>query len=82
MSLATILVPLVVAIPLLGSAITLALGRRTVTQIAVGVASLATVALISATLLVLVDQQGPPSCTSAAGRRRGGSCSSSIGSPR
>jgi len=59
MNLATVLVPLVVAIPLLGSAITLALGRRTVTQISVGVASLAAVALISATLLVLVDQQGP-----------------------
>ena len=59
MNLLTVLVPLVVAIPLLGSAITLALGRRTGTQVTVGVASLSAVALLSATLLVLVDRQGP-----------------------
>ncbi|MEC5184956.1 multicomponent Na+:H+ antiporter subunit D [Cryobacterium sp. MP_3.1] len=54
-----ILVPLVVAIPLLGAALTLALGRRSRYQVAVSVFSLAAVVVISAILLVLVDQQGP-----------------------
>ncbi|POH68597.1 MULTISPECIES: Na+/H+ antiporter subunit D [Cryobacterium] len=54
-----ILVPLVVAIPLLGAALTLALGRRSRYQVAVSVLSLAAVVVISAILLVLVDQQGP-----------------------
>ncbi|ASD23045.1 Na+/H+ antiporter subunit D [Cryobacterium sp. LW097] len=54
-----ILVPLVVAIPLLGAALTLALGRRSRYQVAVSVFSLAAVVVISAILLMLVDQQGP-----------------------
>jgi multicomponent Na+:H+ antiporter subunit D len=53
-----VLVPLVVAIPLLGAGITLALGRRRRKQIAVSVASLTAVAVISAILLVLVDRDG------------------------
>jgi multicomponent Na+:H+ antiporter subunit D len=53
------LVPLVVAIPLLGAAVTLALGRRRSQQIAVSVLSLTAVAVISAVLLFLVDRDGP-----------------------
>ena len=55
----TILVPLVVAIPLIGAAITLALGRRHSRQIAVSVVSLTLVVLAGAVLLVLVDRHGP-----------------------
>ncbi|MGO4692001.1 Na+/H+ antiporter subunit D [Glaciibacter sp. 2TAF33] len=53
------LVPLVVAIPLLGAAVTLALGRRRRQQIAVSVFALTAVAVISAVLLLLVDRDGP-----------------------
>ncbi|MBC7443051.1 MAG: Na+/H+ antiporter subunit D [Ramlibacter sp.] len=52
------LVPLVVALPLLGSAITLALGRRPGRQIGISVVALAAVVVISVVLLVLVDQGG------------------------
>lgn len=53
------LIPLVVAIPLLGAAVTLALGRRRRQQIVVSVLSLTSVAAISAVLLFLVDRDGP-----------------------
>ncbi|TFD30742.1 Na+/H+ antiporter subunit D [Cryobacterium cryoconiti] len=56
---ANTLVPLVVAIPLLGSALTLALGRRRPQQIAVSVLALTAVVVISAVLLGQVDQSGP-----------------------
>ena len=46
----TILVPLVVAIPLIGAAITLALGRRHSRQIAVSVVSLTLVVLAGAVI--------------------------------
>ena len=52
-------VPLVVAIPLLGAAVTLALGRRRRAQIVVGVASLTGVATLAGILLALVDRVGP-----------------------
>ncbi|WP_241976260.1 MULTISPECIES: Na+/H+ antiporter subunit D [unclassified Cryobacterium] len=55
---AGILVPLVVALPLLGSAIALALGRRPGRQIGISVLVLAAVVVISAVLLVLVDRGG------------------------
>jgi multicomponent Na+:H+ antiporter subunit D len=54
-----VLVPLVVAIPLLGAALTLALGRRSRYQVAVSVLALSAIVVISAVLLVLVDQDGP-----------------------
>ena len=54
-----VLVPLVVTIPLLGAALTLALGRRRPQQIAVSIAALTAVAVISAVLLVQVDRTGP-----------------------
>ncbi len=53
------LVPLVVTIPLLGAALTLALGRRRSQQIAVSIAALTAVAVVSALLLVQVDRTGP-----------------------
>lgn len=54
-----VLVPLVVTIPLLGAALALALGRRRPQQIAVSIAALTAVAVISAVLLVQVDRTGP-----------------------
>lgn len=54
-----VLVPLVVTIPLLGAALTLALGRRRSQQIAVSIVALTAVAVISAILLVQVDRTGP-----------------------
>jgi multicomponent Na+:H+ antiporter subunit D len=54
-----VLVPLVVAIPLLGAALALALGRRSRYQVMVSVLSLTAIVVISAILLVLVDQHGP-----------------------
>ena len=54
-----VLVPLAVTIPLLGAALTLALGRRRPQQIAVSIAALTAVAVISAVLLVQVDRTGP-----------------------
>jgi len=53
------LVPLIVALPLLGAAIALGLGKRREPQIVVSVAALVAVAVISAILLVLVDSEGP-----------------------
>jgi multicomponent Na+:H+ antiporter subunit D len=53
------LVPLVVALPLLAAAFTLALGRRPRAQIAVSIVALTAVATISAILLFLVDRDGP-----------------------
>ncbi|MGO4104225.1 Na+/H+ antiporter subunit D [Leifsonia sp. YAF41] len=53
-----VLVPLVVAIPLIGAGITLALGRQRRQQIAVSMIALTSVAVISAILLVLVDRDG------------------------
>jgi multicomponent Na+:H+ antiporter subunit D len=52
------LVPIVVAVPLLGAALTLALGRRSRHQVAVSVLSLLIVVIISAALLILVDHNG------------------------
>ncbi|WP_130177759.1 Na+/H+ antiporter subunit D [Cryobacterium sp. SO1] len=54
-----VLVPLVVAIPLLGAALAIALGRRSRYQVAVSVLTLVSVVVISSILLVLVDQNGP-----------------------
>ena len=54
-----VLVPLVVAIPLLGAALAIALGRRSRYQVAVSVLTLSAVVVISSILLVLVDQHGP-----------------------
>jgi len=54
-----ILVPLIVALPLLGAATTLALGRRRRRQVAVSVITLTIVVAIGAVLLVLVDRDGP-----------------------
>ncbi|TFC60501.1 Na+/H+ antiporter subunit D [Cryobacterium sp. TMT2-15-1] len=54
-----LLVPLVVTVPLLGSALTLAFGRRRPQQIVVSVIALTLVAIIGAVLLVQVDQTGP-----------------------
>ena len=53
------LVPLLVALPLLGAAITLVFGRNTRIQVIVTVATLAAVSVIAATLLVVVDQTKP-----------------------
>jgi len=53
------LVPLVVTIPLLGAAVTLALGGRRAPQIVVSVLALGMVAVISVLLLVQVDRSGP-----------------------
>jgi len=53
------LVPLLVALPLLGAAITLVFGRNTRVQVIVTVATLAAVSVIAATLLVVVDQTKP-----------------------
>lgn len=49
------LVPLLVALPLLGAAVTLAFGRRTKLQVVVSVITLAVVAVIAAVLLAAVD---------------------------
>ncbi|TDW29574.1 Na+/H+ antiporter subunit D [Cryobacterium psychrophilum] len=54
-----VLVPLIVALPLLGAAMALVLGKRREPQILVSVAVLVAVAVISAILLVLVDRGGP-----------------------
>ncbi|MGO1802745.1 MAG: Na+/H+ antiporter subunit D [Microbacteriaceae bacterium] len=53
------LVPLLVAIPLLGAAITLVFGRSPRLQVFVTVASLAAVAIIAAVMLIAVDQGAP-----------------------
>jgi multicomponent Na+:H+ antiporter subunit D len=53
------LVPLAVAIPLIGAAVNLALGRRRRQQVAVSVIALTAVVVISAVLLFLVDRDGP-----------------------
>ena len=53
------LVPLLVAIPLLGAAITLVFGRSPRLQVFVTVASLAAVAVIAAVMLIAVDQGAP-----------------------
>ena len=53
------LVPLLVALPLLGAAITLVFGRSPRLQVFVTVASLLAVAIIAAVLLVAVDQGAP-----------------------
>lgn len=53
------LVPLLVALPLLGAAITLVFGRSPRLQVFVTVASLAAVAVIAAVLLFAVDQGAP-----------------------
>ncbi|WP_417512209.1 Na+/H+ antiporter subunit D [Microbacterium sp.] len=53
------LVPLLVALPLLGAAITLVFGRSPRLQVLVTVASLTAVAVIAAILLFVVDQGAP-----------------------
>ncbi len=53
------LVPLLVALPLLGAAITLIFGRRPRLQVAVSIITLAAVAVIAAVLLVAVDSGSP-----------------------
>jgi len=60
------LVPLLVALPLLGAAITLVFGRSPRLQVFVTVASLAAVAIIAAVLLFAVDQ-GQPLAVSVGG---------------
>lgn len=55
----TALVPLVVVLPLIGAAITLAVGRRRRLQIAVSVTTLSLICLASIALLVFVDASGP-----------------------
>lgn len=51
----SVLVPLLVTLPLLGAAVTLAFGKRTRLQAVVSVVTLAAVAVIAAVLLVEVD---------------------------
>ncbi|WP_298038225.1 Na+/H+ antiporter subunit D [uncultured Microbacterium sp.] len=53
------LVPLIVALPLLGAAITLVFGRSPRLQVFVTVVSLAAVAIIAAVLLVTIDGSAP-----------------------
>lgn len=53
------LVPLLVALPLLGAAVTLLFGRRPRLQMIVSVATLASVSIIATVLLVAVDQGAP-----------------------
>ena len=53
------LVPLLVALPLLGAAVTLVFGRNTRLQAIVTVVTLALVSIIAATLLVVVDRDAP-----------------------
>jgi len=55
----TSLVPLIVALPLLGAAVALMAGQRRRLQVLVSVASLTAAAVMSAVLLVLVDRDGP-----------------------
>ncbi|MGG7509410.1 Na+/H+ antiporter subunit D [Plantibacter sp. YIM 135249] len=52
------LVPLVVMIPLIGSAVALIFGHRRRLQVAISVVALTSVTVISAILLVMVDQVG------------------------
>lgn len=52
------LLPLVVAIPLLGAAVTLALGRRSRLQVIVSTVSLSLVTLLSLALMFDIDQNG------------------------
>ncbi|KGJ72619.1 monovalent cation/H+ antiporter subunit D [Cryobacterium roopkundense] len=54
-----VLVPLLVAIPLIAAATALVLGKRRRPQILVSVVALLAVTVISAILLVLVDRDGP-----------------------
>lgn len=60
------LVPLLVALPLLGAAVTLVFGRSPRLQVFVTVATLLAVAIIAAVLLVVVDQ-GTPLAVSVGG---------------
>ena len=53
------LVPLLVALPLIGAAITLVFGRRRRLQVAVSVVTLTAVLVIASILLVAVDQGAP-----------------------
>ena len=53
------LVPLLVALPLLGAAVTLVFGRNTRVQVIVSVITLAVVSVIAAVLLVTVDGSTP-----------------------
>lgn len=62
----TALVPLLVALPLLGAAITLVFGRNARLQVVVTVATLAAVSVIAAVLLVVVDS-GVPLAVSVGG---------------
>lgn len=55
----TALVPLLVALPLLGAAVTLVFGRNARLQVVVTVATLAAVSIIAAVLLVVVDSGAP-----------------------
>jgi len=55
----TALVPLIVALPLLGAAVALMFGRRRRLQVIVSVVSLSAATIMSAVLLVLVDRTGP-----------------------
>ena len=53
------LVPLLVALPLIGAALTLIFGRRRRFQVAISVVTLVAVLVIAAVLLVAVDQGAP-----------------------
>ncbi|UJP09490.1 Na+/H+ antiporter subunit D [Microbacterium sp. KUDC0406] len=61
------LVPLLVALPLLGAAVTLVFGRSPRLQVLVSAITLASVSVIAAILLVVVDQTGKPVAVSVGG---------------
>ncbi|MGB4136342.1 MAG: Na+/H+ antiporter subunit D [Microbacterium sp.] len=61
------LVPLIVALPLLGAAITLVFGRNPRLQMLVSAATLACVSVIAAVLLVQVDRSSTPLAVSVGG---------------
>jgi multicomponent Na+:H+ antiporter subunit D len=61
------LIPLVVTLPLLGAAVTLAAGRRPRVQVAASVTTLTAVLVIAAILLVAVDASDTPMAVSVGG---------------
>lgn len=64
---ASSLVPLLVALPLIGAAIALIAGRRRRTQVVVSIATLTLVLVIAAILLVVVDAGNTPLAVSVGG---------------
>nr|WP_274636693.1 Na+/H+ antiporter subunit D [Microbacterium bovistercoris] len=61
------LIPLIVTLPLLGAAVTLAAARRRRVQVAASVITLSAVLVIAAILLVAVDASGTPLAVSVGG---------------